>query len=745
MSITELIQEEEVTDSEKIYSVVLGQVIRIFNTFSQEESEKYGTEISALELPTDVYLQPSHNAELKSTYDIIKNNREITKQSFNSFILSSYCVSNENYKAYLNAQGRMILAAHYLSRKEGFTDTIYRACNSYRILNITPKYLDFLRQLPSTFFVSDELIAELKNVYGAQSSQIKHISNISILLKYYETQAKSARKPKRRDFNASTVNRKNYQRSEYPIILDEDEIIADERLSTPLAAYDINMEMEERMADQKSVIRYVSFDLIAPNEIKQSLALQNQQATSALNNMLRREKQLVCDFSQLTNHDLRSLIEYCFSSATENFACTYLLLSLLIGQNIEFVQNNITSLRVKDSRQFGEQPVWFKRPKLPKHVVDTDIEELLNRSEGGVILFLPKQLHACFRNIKNDNISIDSIKQRATEVIHQINDTKQTRLTLSRVANFLSYYLNHKGIDSTERALLLGKGTKFEPGVSYYQISSGKLFSIHIDYVKSVLQLANRSLLNVIDTSKSETSVGSQLQLKPEKLSKMVTSLRNRLASLRCRRWSDLEKFHNFYTIYVLNLLNLCTGHRPVRHPYERLTNFDLEAGLIYISDKEVRSTFASRVVVLPHIAVEQVKLYEQHLEIILPHINNSNADSGDYVAKALSSERPLFFFLSKSELSVEPVTPAALANHNDDILPLPLNWHRHFMRSWLRKLDLSGFIIDAWMGHISSAGNPLEQFSEISMADLRTLAKTIDCFLTQRIKLLPEAPWGGG
>lgn len=740
MSITELIQQEEITDSEKIYPIVLGQVIRIFKTFSHEEREEYGNEISALELPTDTHTETIHNAELKSTYDIIKNNREITIQSFNAFILSSYCVSDENYIAYLNAQGRIILAAHYLSRKEGFNDAIYRACNSYRILNITPRYAGFLRQLPSTLLVSDELIAELKNIYGSQSAQIKHISNISILLKYYETQAERARKPKRRELDTSTINRKGYQQLECPITFDEGESRADERLSTPLAAYDINMEMEERIADQKSVVRYVSFDLIAPKEIKQSLALQNQQAASALNNMLRREKQLVCDFNQLTNHDLRSLIEHCFSSAPNDFASTYLLLSLLIGQKVELIQKNKRSLIINNSGMFKEQPIWCYQPNLPEHIVDSAIEKLLHRSKGVVILFLPKQLNSSFTFIKNNNIDVNLIEQRANEVIRYINDKKQTRLTLSRIVNFLSYFLNHQGIDSTERALLLGKGTKFEPGISYYQVSPGKLLSTHIDYVKSVLNLAKQPLLNAIDVSKSEQRVGSQLQLKPEKLTKTMALMRERLALLRNGRWLYLEEFHNLYTIYVLNLLNLCTGHRPVRHPYERLSIFDLEAGLIFISDKEIRSTFASRVIVLPGIAIEQVKLYERHLKTILPYINNLNADSGDYIDRALSSERPLFFFLSK--LIVKPVTPTELENQNDDILPLPLNWHRHFMRSWLRKLDISGSIIDAWMGHISSGGSPLEQFSEISMANLRDVAKKIDCFLKHRIHLLPETPW---
>lgn len=741
MTILQLVEHSEVSELADLSKVVTEQINIIFKIFRDTLTVQDPEEIASLEIPASENFNLKDN-RLRSNYELIRRHKQITKQPFNAFVLSSYNLKPDDLNRHLVMQAWIILAAHRFLERRGFTVKIQQAFNAFRLINLDANCEDLRRQLPYFESIDDKIITELRNLKDKHESLKHRLYPIISLFEHYFRNS-SSYQPRKASHPRNCKDHKpkrDYEQVSSSLATDTNEHSSTEFLHSPTSDYSIDIDEQERNLDQKSKARFFSFDLIAPNDVMRSLSLQSQLMKAAANNIQRKEKQLTCDYRQLTNFDVSCLIKYCFQNARRESACVYLVISLLTARNLITINQNIDLLKISKNAALKDQPVWLHWPKLPKHEVEAPLEKLLQRPNGAVILLLPKQLEYEFQKLRRNNLDPALLLERAQAVIKTINEKSKTRLTLSRIVNYLPFYLNNHGVDATENALLVGKGTQVEPGVSYYQVNVRQLLLIHRKFVCHTLKLANYNELDSIDLTTVKT-VGSYLQVKIDKASKMFALLQLRLNELRTNNWSNLEEFHNVYTIFVLNLLNLGTGHRPVQQPYETLACFDFESSTVHLSDKELRSTLASRVLVLPDIATTQVKNYIRHLEVIFPYLGNVNIETGKQVGNALASTGPLFFFLKKGKFY--SVTPAAISKYSRDIFPIKLNWHRHFMRTALRRLGIEGNIVDAWMGHVSSEGDAFARYSGVSMADLRRVAKKINTLMSEELNVSPESPWG--
>lgn len=743
MSIHLLLEEPQTASPEHTTKVLMQQVGAIITIFQQSSSNALDDGIDALDLPKDINTRLQDKSTLGAIYSDIKKSGQLKEQAFNAFVLSSYALTNEEFEKGLVIQAKIILAASALIKLENYYGVIKRALDAIRLL-FTDRFSAGLRpELPDFALDYSNLIKNLtilknKGRYGSH-----HLTSIIALLKSYQKRAPRyyPRNVKRQPGGNPNPTRPDYAPIEPSYANDIDEDTLSELSLVPIESEenDINVEDSERLADQQSPKRFFAVNLIAPNEVKHSLSLQNQLSKAAANHIFRREKQLACEYRQLTQYEVTCLVEYCMHYLDGDDNCAYLLTSLFTGKNLNEIKYNNSSLVIKDSGPFENQPVWLHKPNLPEHKVEAPLEALLKRSDGKVIMSLPQQLTPALSRIEKSPVGLTQIKDDVQFIADTINKEKRTRLTLPRIINYLSYFLNNQGVDATEIALMLGKNIQQEPGCSYYQVNVGKLLQLHQNFVKEVLDNANQLLVNE-NNKETEVTVGSQLQVKPEILLKMFGLLQERLSALRNIKWAALEEFHNLYIIYILNLLNLSSGHRPVRHPYETLNCFDLNAGTVYISDKEVRTSLSARVIVLPQIAIDQMSFYQAHLINILPYTSNTKSETGNQIQNALNADGPLFFFLN--DMNFTAVTPANLDAYSSDILPLKLNWHRHFMRTRLRKNDIHGHLVDGWMGHISAGGDALGRYSGISMADLKGIATTINTLLVDELKIKAQEPW---
>lgn len=743
MSIHLLLEKPQTASPEETTKVLMQQVAAIITAYQQVSSNGVDDEIQALDMPKDLAAALQEESTLGAIFSDIKKSGQLKEQAFNAFILSSYALTNDELKKGLIIQARIILAASALIQLENYYGVIKRALDAIRLLFTDKRCASMRPELPDFALDNSNLIKELITLKNKGRYGSHHLTPIIALLKHFKKRAPRyyPRNVKRKSGGAPNPARPDYApiESSYTNDVDEDTLKEFSLAPTENDENDINVDDSERIADQQSPKRFFAVNLIVPDEVKHSLSLQNQLAKAAANHIFRREKHLVCEYRQLTRYEVTCLVEYCMNFVEVDDNCAYLLTSLLTGKNLNEIKNNKGSLVIKNSGPFENQPVWLHKPNLPEHKVEAPLEALLKRSDGKVIMSLPRQLTPALSKLPTSPLGLTHIKDKVQFIIDTINKEKHTRLTLPRILNYLSYFLSNQGVDATEIALILGRSIQQEPGCSYYQVNVGKLLQIHQNFVIEVLSTANQRLVNEINQP-TDVTVGSQLQVKSEVLLKMFSLLHERISALRNREWAALEEFHNLYTIYILNLLNLSSGHRPVRHPYETLNCFDLNVGTLYISDKEVRSSLSARVVVLPQIAIDQISFYKAHLINILPYITNTKIDTGKQIQNALNADGPLFFFLN--DMSFMAVTPANLDAYSSDIMPLKLNWHRHFMRTWLRKKGIHGHLVDGWMGHISAGGDALGRYSGISMTDLKDIATTINTLLVDELKIKAQEPW---
>jgi hypothetical protein len=746
MLIQLLLEEPQIDNPEAAKAALSYHVCKVINSYVEHsESKNFDEqEIEALDLPSHFTSQaPKEIAELSEVFSQIQKKGLITEQSFNIFLASCYSkIGDELTKAHL-MQARIILASVYLSQLEGYGKVIKRALDACRLIFTDHSCTDLLLRLPHFTLQLDSLITQL-NIQKKKGSYGKH--HITSILALFKNYRKKESKYRPRIVNRNCSDKSPKDKPDFKTFMqtfsnDNDENMHIEFSFTPTdnSENNVNIDSDERLIDQKTATKYFAVKLIAPKEIQYSLSLQNQLVKTATNSMFRREKQLACDYRQLTRHDVSNLILHCMANLGNDDCYSYLLVMLFTGRSLKKIIDKPDLLKIAKNRPFDKKLVYFFEPSLPKHEVEAPLEQLFNRPNGKVILVLPDQLTPVLSKIYSQQESIERLNDFISNVIQTINSEKQTRLTLARIINYLSYYLNNRGNDASEIALLLEKNIKHEPGCSYYQINIGKLMQIHQDFILDLMKSANQTVSKVIEKP-SQKTVGSWLQVKPEILVKMFGLLSQRLLVLRNAKLEWLEEFHNLYTIYIINLLNLSTGHRPVCNPYETIDCFDLVAGTVFISDKEIRSTLSARVVVMPKLAIDQISNYLKHLTNIRPYITNINLVSGQNIDKSLAASGPLFFFLNNTDFI--PVTPSNLEAHSFEIWPIRLNWHRHFMRTWLRNQGVHGHIVDAWMGHVGVGGDSFARYSALGIADLSCIALKINAFFNDELKLQAEPPW---
>lgn len=104
----------------------------------------------------------------------------------------------------------------------------------------------------------------------------------------------------------------------------------------------------------------------------------------------------------------------------------------------------------------------------------------------------------------------------------------------------------------------------------------------------------------------------------PQKLATLVASGQQQIHTLVAQELEVVER-HNAYVDYCLALLIAGTGHRAVQDPFESIDQFDLDTGLLLVSDKVVEETPALHLAALPTMVAAQVRAYRMHLVSLGP------------------------------------------------------------------------------------------------------------------------------
>lgn len=511
------------------------------------------------------------------------------------------------------------------------------------------------------------------------------------------------------------------------------------------------VERIEFHADNAPTKTFVSVqtDVTAPASLRNSAMLSAMRAQTVASQIERREKRLTTSLSSLTGLDIASLIK-ALSQNEESKRTEILLLHLMLttGRRLEQILQAKQLSRISEHDGVGDAYIisengdqyWLYRPKLPKHKLDSNFSKLVDQHASAVVLPLPRLSEYQHSSQARLPAYSDVLKTSLDSFISDINRVHNTRLTVNRIADFVNYFLHQRGVDDVLIALIIGDPSVQPAGLYYQQYNNEHILEAYEIFTKTVFQRPALSLLSH-EHFKEMLLGGSQLIVKEPVIRLLFDHLKDNI-----KPKDGLVSFHNAFTYYVLHLLNMTTGHRPVKHPFDDLNSIDLINGKIFISDKESRQTRSSaRTLVLPKIAVKQIQLYITHLKAIKQTLHSLNPEVADFVDQAIAAKAPFLFLLKENSsdgYGVLLITPKIVQEHIQSVFKLPLNWHRHFLRTFLANQQVNGEVLDSWMGHAKPGQEGYTRFSGLSIKDLQTVAQFIEDKF-KSLKISAVSGWG--
>ena len=191
---------------------------------------------------------------------------------------------------------------------------------------------------------------------------------------------------------------------------------------------------------------------------------------------------------------------------------------------------------------------------------------------------------------------------------------------------------------------------------------------------------------------------------------------------------------HESMSMYTMLLLMHATGHRPMEHSCWLPSALDLEFGFGVICDKPAHDAGRTRVVILPKLAIMQLRAYFHHIEELVKVLSGSHRRLAEQVATLIvNADRavvPLFFSM---DLQSGKITPLG-NNLFGSCLAWPLRWNaaRHGHAQRLPIYKIAREYISAELGHVELGQQAFGRYSTLDPeAFRRQLATAHECLLS--------------
>lgn len=214
-----------------------------------------------------------------------------------------------------------------------------------------------------------------------------------------------------------------------------------------------------------------------------------------------------------------------------------------------------------------------------------------------------------------------------------------------------------------------------------------------------------------LDSESEHNGVGAPIVPRDETVRALASRLAQQLDQARAQPLGDdaLLLLHNALTAYVHTLLRFSLGLRDVGQPLPGWDRIDLHHGVVLLSDKDDVAASATRLVPLCPTAAEQLQVYARHARAMLTR----------FVPAELASPPPVLFYLRRGRSERidridRPTCEMAAAIETVTGYTLPRNTGRHWLRSRLAQIGLSGERVEFLMGHWQRGTEPWGRFSAL-------------------------------
>ncbi|MGE4499527.1 MAG: hypothetical protein AB7C96_04195 [Hydrogenovibrio sp.] len=425
-----------------------------------------------------------------------------------------------------------------------------------------------------------------------------------------------------------------------------------------------------------------------------------QHLISALHNLLFGGEEL----QQKTIQVLKSTIgdNHRIADAEFFYAGTALFISLIAGCAIEELYfahhlDDITNKALSSRRVFClENRLLYFESSTPQYKtkLDGSISQAFHKNQSLCSIVLPCSLCHKLTELTQDKhvssklrrIFDEDTVQFAKNTLLAINRIHSTRLTITRIANYLLFLANQIYADKALSGLF--GFSKSEPASQNYYanhsiVEINQLYQALLDKLPWHLSQEALNALLQFEESDDIDRIGSRNLATDKMVEDTVLRLNDCHTQLMDK--SFIEQ-HNFLVAYTYFLILFFTGSRPARNLMVSQYKFDTINQILFVSDKDNSDYFSTRPVPLHPILYRQLKYLDTHLKFYEP------------IHWPTAEHEYAYFLNAKNQPETFEVQKAFEILGFDNKLP------KNFLRAWFRKLLLEskyfGQNADALLSH---------------------------------------------
>lgn len=325
------------------------------------------------------------------------------------------------------------------------------------------------------------------------------------------------------------------------------------------------------------------------------------------------------------------------------------------------------------------------------------------------------------------------LRPQIAAFLNQVNAASNARTTPTRIMHFLYRQTHILSGDWADAALLSGNRRMVDPRLYYYAPAASSLRRLYGAVWAGVGKGVAKSgsfKSHSGDERKVETYIGSQGCPTDAAVAEMV---RTQVQLCRNARQgapgkNRVRSAHNALTTYTLLLVAWHVGVRAVDEMVD-LSQYDATTGFLGVSDKDGDTYADARIVWLAPIARQQIVAYQRCVRGLPDSYNPGE----DYDGR--------LFYIDQDGMR-EAISLRSLKQYLYHY-SLRLNSQRHYLRTRLRELGVSGQAVDAMLGHGGQGYEPYARHSAFSPAQLRDEVSSAIQKLSQEMtwKVIPARP----
>ena len=439
--------------------------------------------------------------------------------------------------------------------------------------------------------------------------------------------------------------------------------------------------------------------------------------------------------SRLTDNETLRAFRSSYDRAETSSGYLFAALSILTGRRAE----RLATLKLVEGKLDYELSEYFfyrnrtlalyYQPELPKFEDLMRLGILAESNDTGLAIPIPpalaKPLLKYLRRPRRPHV-----KRDFAEAIGQLAKSIDTRVTGPRLSKTMKHRLTSLGIDEVDTALLSGVHAEHCAGLYYSVVPRERLVRTYCDYVYWLLQ-GHKDQKDLNWPPLPTGVIGSRIRIPEEVVSRFFTLSANALQDARQHQSAcDIYEFHNRYVLYTVQLLSLCSAIRSVTEPFGNAFDLNSDARTLRLVDKVNRDGTCDRFVPMPKIAVDQVRAYQAHLQQMYQEFRDVDLVLENTISRSLSGDDAWLFYFDRRHRT-KVVRPKWILTQLRHTWPLPGNWPRHFLSTWLRDKGFGRGALRAFFGHADHGPAPLSDFDGTSMFELRRLGDEIDEMLS--------------